>query len=62
MLLSRTPKTSKAQKKAILGVGTQAQACKHTTRRGNGTDLCFLCFRTKHHTDPEPARLTDRFL
>lgn len=43
MLPSHTPKSSRAQEKGILGVGTHAQACRHTTRLADGMALCILC-------------------
>lgn len=58
MLLSHTPKPSKAQEKANLGAGTHAQACKRASRCANGRILRILCLDNARTQSP-PDSQTD---
>lgn len=56
MLLSHTPKPSKAQEKANLGVGTHAQACKRASRCANGRILRLLCLNNARTQSPPDSQ------
>lgn len=56
MLLSHTPKPSKAQEKANLGAGTHAQACKRASSCANGRILRILCLNNARTQSPPDSQ------